>query len=68
MLNQGPAPDRKCKLNISSFLTLPYPLDCLICAKDIMIIVFLQHMGVIRMLEGGFIYVRVWVWIQGWSS
>ena len=34
MLTQGPAPDPKCKLNISSFFTLPYPLDCLICAKD----------------------------------
>ena len=30
--------------NISSFLTFPYPLDCLICAKEIMIIVLLLHM------------------------
>ena len=30
MLTQGPAPDPKCKLIISSFLTLPYLLDCLI--------------------------------------
>ena len=36
--------DPKCKLNI--FLTPTYPLDCLICAKDIMIIVLLlQIMG-----------------------
>ena len=29
MLTQGPAPDPKCKLNISSFLTLPHLSDCL---------------------------------------
>ena len=28
MLTQGPASDPKCKLNISSFLTLPHQLDC----------------------------------------
>ena len=33
MLTQGPAPDPKCKLNISSFLTLPHLLDCLICPR-----------------------------------
>ena len=61
MLAQGPAPDPKCKLNISSFLTLPHPSDCLICANDIMIIVLLlQIMGG---WEGWrwFIDVRVWV-------
>ena len=42
MLTQGPAPDPKCKLNISSPLILNYPLDCLICVKDI--IVLLLHM------------------------
>ena len=46
MLTQGPAPDPKCELNITSFLTLPHPLHCLICAKDIMVIVLLlQVMG-----------------------
>ena len=25
MLTQGPAPDPKCELNITSFLTLPHP-------------------------------------------
>ena len=30
-----------CELNITSFLTLPYPLHCPICAKDIMVIVVL---------------------------
>ena len=34
MLTQGPAPDPKCKLNISSFLTLPHLLDCLICTRN----------------------------------
>ena len=54
ILTQGPAPDPKCKLNISSFLTLPHPLHCLICAKNIMIIVLLlQMMGEIRRLGGG---------------
>ena len=43
MLTQWPAPDPKCKLNISSFLTVPYPFDCLISAWDIMIIVLLLH-------------------------
>ena len=35
MLTQGPAPDPKCKLNISSFLTLPHLLNSLSHAKDI---------------------------------
>ena len=41
MLNQGPTSDHKCKLNISSFLTLPHSLDCLICTKNTMSIVLL---------------------------
>ena len=41
MLTQGPAPDPKCELNITSFLTLPHPLHCPICAKDIMVTVLL---------------------------
>ena len=45
MLTQGPTPYPKCKVNISLFLTLPHQSDCLICAKDIMIIVLLQMMG-----------------------
>ena len=45
MLTQEPTPDPKCKLNITSFFTFPHPLDCLICAKDIMIIVLLKMMG-----------------------
>ena len=41
MLTQGAAPNPKCKLNISSILTLPHPSNCLFCANDIMIIVLL---------------------------
>ena len=37
MLTQGPAPDPKCELNLTSFFTLPHPLRCPICAKDIMV-------------------------------
>ena len=44
MLTQGPAPDPKCKLNISSFLTLPHLLDCLICTRNSMSIVLLLWM------------------------
>ena len=39
MLTQGLVPDPNCKLNISSFPTLLHVLDCLICAKNIIIIV-----------------------------
>ena len=34
MLTQGPGTDRKCKLDISSFLTLPHLLDCLVCTRS----------------------------------
>ena len=44
MLTQGPAPDPKCKLNISSFLTLPHLLDYLICTRNSLSIVFLLGM------------------------
>ena len=46
MLTQGPAPDPKCKLNISSFLTLPHLLDCLICTRNSVSIVLLLRMRV----------------------
>ena len=46
MLTQGPTPDPKCELNISSFLTLPHPLHCPICSKVIMVtLLLLQVMG-----------------------
>ena len=41
MLTQGPAPDPKSELNITSFFTLSHPLHCPICAKDIMVTVLL---------------------------
>ena len=41
MLIQGPAPDPKCELNITSLFTLPRPLYCPIYAKDIMVSVLL---------------------------
>ena len=44
MLTQGPSPDHKCKLNISSFLIRSHPLVCLIYTKDTMIIVLLLQM------------------------
>ena len=41
-----PTPDPKCKLIISSFLTLPHLLDCLICTMGTMsIVLLLQMMG-----------------------
>ena len=46
MLTQGPTPDPKCELNITSFLTLPHPLHCPICAKDIMVTVLLLQVMV----------------------
>ena len=38
------APGPMYKLSISSFLTLPHPLSCLNCLKDIMIIMLVLHM------------------------
>lgn len=40
ILAQGPTPDPKTKLIVLLFLTLPHPVDCLSCVKDIMIIKF----------------------------
>ena len=44
MLTQGLAPDPKCKLIISSFLTLPHLLDCLIYTRNTKSIVLLLQM------------------------
>ena len=38
---EGPVPDPKCKLIISSFLTLPHLLDYVICSWNVMSIVSL---------------------------
>ena len=46
MLTEWPAPDPKCKLNISSFLKLPHLLDCLISTwNSVSIVLLLQTMG-----------------------
>ena len=45
MLTQGPAPDPKCELNTTSFLTFPHPLHCPICAKDMVTVLLLKVMG-----------------------
>ena len=44
ILTQGPAPDPKCKLIMSSFLILPHLLDCFICTRNAMFIVLLLQM------------------------
>ena len=61
MLTQGPAPDRKCKLIISSFVTLSHLLDCLICTRNAMLVILLlRTMG--RWDKWGWlIFIRVWV-------
>ena len=58
MLTQGPTPDLKCGLNITSFLTLPHRLHCAICAKDIMVTVVTSSNEEMERLEGG-LFVRV---------
>ena len=65
MLTQGPAPDPKCKLIISSFLTLPHLLDCLMCVRNAMSIVLLLKMVGDGIGRGWLIYIRVWVGGQG---
>ena len=53
MLTQGLAPDPKCELNIT-FLTLPHPLHCPICANDVMVtVLLLQVMRGMGRLGGG---------------
>ena len=44
MLTQGPAPDPKCELNISSSLTLRHLSDCLICTRISVSIALLLQM------------------------
>ena len=65
MLTQGPASDRKCNLIISSFLTLPHLLDCLICSRNAMSIVL--YLLIIGELDrwGWLVYINVRVGGQG---
>ena len=65
MQTQGAAPDPKCKLIISSFLTLLHLLDCLICTRNTMSIVLLLQMMGRWDRWGWLIYIRVWVGGQG---
>ena len=60
MLTQGPTPDPKCKLNISSFLILPHLSDCLICTTNSMDIVLLLQIVEAWDRWGWLIYKRVW--------
>ena len=59
----------KCNLNILSYLTLPDPLDYLICAKDIMIIVLLlQMLRERRKVEAGSFVLGFRLGDRGWVS
>ena len=68
MLTQEPRPDRKYKLNISLFLILLHPLDYLIYAKDIMIIVLLCKRWRVGKVGGGSFMLgfrcRDWQWLS----
>ena len=59
MLTQESPQHPKCKLNMSSFLTLPHLLDSLICTRNSICIVFLLKMvggrdrwGVVALPQG----------------
>ena len=60
MLTEAPTPDLKCKLNISSFLTLPHLSDCLICTRNSVSIVFVLEMVGDGIGVGWLFYNRVW--------
>ena len=67
MLTQGPAPDPKCELNITSFLTLPHPLHYPICAKDIKAtVLLLQVVGRWEGWTGSFMFLFCFLCL--WSS
>ena len=59
MLTQVLVPDPKCLLNISSFLTFPHLLGCLISIKSAMSIVMLSQMIGGWDRWGWLIYIRV---------
>ena len=69
MLTQGPAPDPKCKLIISSFLTLPHLLDCFICTRNAMsIVLLLQITGGMGEVGGGSFILGCGWGYRGWVS
>ena len=61
ILTQGPAPDRKCEVNIISFLTLLHPLHCPFCAKDIMVTVLLLQEMEDSKVGGGLFMLGFWL-------
>ena len=62
MLTKGPTLDPKCKLNISSFVTLPHLLDCLIYTRNFVSIALLLGMLGGDWIGGGWlIHISVWV-------
>ena len=61
ILTQGLAPDPKCKLNISSFISIAHLLDCLLCARNFMSIVLLLQMTGDGISWEWLIYLRMWV-------
>ena len=65
MLTPVPTPDPKCVLNVTSFLTLPHPLDCPICAKDIMVTVLLLQVTEVdrKVGEGGLLLLIALSWL-----
>ena len=65
MLTEGPTPEPRCKLIISSFLTLPHLLDYFFCTRNAMSIVLLLQMMGDGIGGGWLIYIRVWVGEQG---
>ena len=65
MLTEGSAPDPKCKIIISSFLTLLHLLDSRICTKNVPFIVLLLQMMGDGIGRGWLNYIRVCVGGQG---
>lgn len=59
MLTPGHTPDPKCKLTISSFLTLTHVLDCDICTRNTMSIILLLLMMKDGKGEGWLIYIFI---------
>ena len=59
MLTPGHTPDSKCKLTISSFLTLTHVLDCDICTRNTMSIILLLLMMKDGKGEGWLIYIFI---------
>ena len=69
MLAQTPAPGNKWKLIISSFLTLPYWSDCVICTRNVMpILLFLQVMGRWDRCSNGSLKLGCMWGYRGWVS